>query len=423
MKKLINDNKEISILLFIFLVIKLISILSLGIRYNINSDDMSYIKSGFLFLETGKITMHGVISAQIMPGMTFLIAIFAFILGKGLLFWIGLKLFWLLMSLISIYTIYKIVTIYTPKIYGILACIFFLVPDFIWMDNLILTETPFMLLFILLVYNCLMLEKTRQNKYYIYIVTFYLLALLIRPNIALVPIFLFIYLIANKYNFKLVIKQGLIALGIMLIFIIPWTIRNYALFNAFIPLTYGTGNPLLLGTYQGVGYPLDKNLDYKTNVDDKMKEIISKYKVNNQLKPYMKSYLSLESDKLKAEYRMREWWKSNPHSMIKTYFYYKPMAMVKNSFYWYEVFNIPFNIIMQVRNIQLLLFAMSLAIILISKKFLKETLFLLELYGYHIALYSYTFAYARYAQTLYFFQYIIIALGLYNLTQTLKRNK
>ena len=79
----------------------------------------------------------------------------------------------------------------------------------------------------------------------------------------------------------------------MLLCLIPWTYRNYKIFNHFIPLTYGTGNPLLLGTYQGSGYPTDEELDYVKNVDEKMSAEMKYYLQNPNKKDYMTKYYSL----------------------------------------------------------------------------------------------------------------------------------
>lgn len=413
MKKFFKNNKGICIVILLSFLIKIIAMFWLGINYNIESDDLSYVISGITFLETGKITMHGVISAQIMPGMPFLIAVFSLFFGKNIILWLSLKIFWILMGTLSIYVLYKIVTIFLPSWCGIVACLFLIAPDFIWMDNLILTETPSMLLFLLLIYNFLMLSQTKENKYYFFIIIYYILGLLFRPTIALVPIFFFFYLIFNDYDIKILLKQGIFACICILIVIIPWTIRNYKIFDSFIPLTYGVGNPLLLGTYQGVGFPLDEELDYKTNVDKEFKKLTSKYKNNGDNQPHIKRYLNLEYDNLKAKYRMKKWWETNPKSMLKSYLYYKPKIMLHSSFYWKELFNIPIKYNLLFRKIDLILFLVSIVVLCITKKHLKELVLFLGLYGYHIALYSYTFSYSRYAQTLFFIRFIIIAFGLY----------
>ena len=105
----------------------------------------------------------------------------------------------------------------------------------------------------------------------------YMLSLMLKANVGIYPVFAAIYLLLVKYDFKLLIRQGLIIGITLLCFIIPWSIRNYKIYDAFIPLTYGAGNPALLGTYQGYGFPSDESLDYKTNVDDIAKEKFAKY--------------------------------------------------------------------------------------------------------------------------------------------------
>lgn len=415
-----KKNKEVCIVLILLISIKICALISLGINYNIKSDDLSYIKSGITFLETGKITMHGVISAQIMPGMTFLIAIFAFIFGKGLLLWLSLKVLWIVIGMLSFYYLYKIINLYLSKKYAVIPCLFFFMPDFIWMDNLILTETPFMLLFILLIYNFLKLEITHDNKYYKYVIIIFILAIIFRPTIGLVPVFFFLYLLMKKYNFKLLIKQYFFASLILVLIFLPWSIRNYLLFDDFIPLTYGIGNPLLLGTYQGYGFPKDEELDYELYVEKEFFKLKNKYELKNEKKLYLKKYLSLEHDKIKAKYRMQEWWKRDSYSMLKSYLYIKPKVMLNSSFYWKPIFNISKEVNLNIRKIELYIFYISLLIILINKKFLKETFLFLCLYGYSIALYSYTFAFSRYAQTLYFLRYIIIGLGIKVLFDLLK---
>lgn len=268
--KFINGNWPILIIMIISLILHILAIKQLGFNYTLNSDDASYVKSGITFLQTGKITMHGVISAQIMPGMTFLIAFMALIFGTGFKLMIALKILWMLMGILTIYIVYKTINLYYSKYISTLPCIFFLAIDYIWMDNLTLTETPYILLFALLIYHTLKLSKNTNNKDYILIVIYYIMAVFIRPNIGIFPLCLFVFLLLKKYNFKLLIKQCSIAGIILLVCLTPWTYRNYKVFGKFIPLTYGTGNPLLLGTYQGFGYPSDEELDYKKNVDEKM---------------------------------------------------------------------------------------------------------------------------------------------------------
>ena len=424
LKNIIINNWSILLLLIVIIVLHCFTFLELGFDYNLNSDDISYINSGVTFFKTGQITMHGDISAQIMPGMTFLIAFFCLIFGTGSLLMLSLKVFWIFMGILSVFVLYKIIRLYTNQYVATFGCIFFLSLDYIWMNNLILTETPFILTFMLLIYHSLKLSLNKKTKDYIMIIVWYILCLFIRPNIALFPIFLFIYLIICKYDIKLLLKQAFIAGGILLLVLIPWIYRNYKLFDAFIPLTYGTGNPLLLGTYQGYGYPLDEELDYKTNVDDKMSKEMRKY-LNEEVdqKNYLKRYYLLEYDGMKARYRMSEWWKRDKVSMLKSYLIEKPKILIKSNFYWDKLFDVDAKYLTWFRKIEIGFFIFFSLFLLIIRKNVKEGIFIMSLYLYHIALYSYTYAFSRYAITLYFLRYIIIGIGIYQFLVFIKKRR
>ena len=410
-KSLFLDNWCILVVLIISLILHILALKELGFNYSLNSDDADYIKSGIVFLQTGEITMHDVLSAQIMPGMTFLIAFMALIFGVGSKLIISLKILWLVMGLLTIYIVYKTIKLYSNQYIAAISCLFFLAADYIWMDNLILTETPYILLFSLLIYHTLKLSMKANKKDFILIVIYYILAVFIRPTIGIFPIFLFVFLILKKYNFKLLIRQCIIAGIILLLCLIPWTYRNYKIFNHFIPLTYGTGNPLLLGTYQGSGYPTDEELDYVKNVDEKMTKEMKYYLENREVKEYMTKYYSLEYDGMKAKYRMHEWWNRDKKSMLKSYLYYKPKENFYNYFYWDTVLNVNSTLLVKIRKIEIVMFLISTLLILFDKKKIKEWLFLMLVYASQIALYSYTFAFSRYAISMFFIRYIIIGLG------------
>lgn len=100
---------------------------------------------------------------------------------------------------------------------------------------------------------------------------------MLKANIALYPLFALVYLLVVKYDWKLLAKQCVVLAGIVLCFVVPWSIRNYVQFHAFVPLTYGAGNPTLLGTYQGEGFPSDDILDYETNVERVAEEKYADY--------------------------------------------------------------------------------------------------------------------------------------------------
>lgn len=411
----IKENRVILIILGLLFLERIYAAYTVGITYNLDSDDLSYIKSGITFLKTGSITMHGVLSAQIMPGMPVLIGILAGILGEGRMLWFGLKLLWFLMGTGAAYYVYKTVLLFAPKWCGYLAVLPFFCADFVWMDNLILTETPFMLFFVIMIYATIRMGRTHKWIDFWMCLAAYMMALMFKANIALYPIFAFVYLIIARYNFKLLIKQGIILGCIILSFVIPWSIRNYIYYDAFIPLTWGAGNPMLLGTYQGRGYPLDEELDYEKNVDEVAKRKFQKfYNENGETKEtYLEKYVALEKDMIKAKYRMSVWFENNPINMIESYLYLKPKLMVESLFYWEPILDVTAESLMTLKEINYWICILTLIAAVYIKKYRKEIFFLSAVYIGNIYIYAMTFAFERYSATLMPLRFIVMGISPY----------
>ena len=418
MKKVIDKIKRekiICIIVILLFIERIIVAFQLGITYNLESDDLSYVISGIEFANTGRITMHGVLSAQIMPGMPVLIGVMSFLFGEDYMLWVALKFLWFTMGSLTALFIYKSVKIFVPRWCAILATLPLFAVDFAWMDNTILTETPFMFCFVIMIYATFMMGKERSAKYYIICAVAYMLALMFKANIGVYPVFAMIYLLIVKYDFKKLLKQGIILGCLVLCFVIPWSVRNYIHYDAFVPLTWGAGNPMLLGTYQGYGYPLDEELDYEMNVEAVAeKEFAKYYNENGELKKdYLVKYIALEKDGIMAKYRMKEWIKRDPVSMVLSYLWFKPMMMIDSVFYWKEVLGIGVDKLYILRDINLWLCIISTVAAFVLKKYREEIFFLWFLYLGNIYIYAMTFAFNRYAATLMPTRYIIMGIGAY----------
>ncbi len=85
--------------------------------------------------------------------------------------------------------------------------------------------------------------------------------------------------------------------------------------------------------------------------------------------------------------------------------------MFYNSFYWEEIFGIPIEANYLFRKIDILMFWIAVIAIILEKKRVKELFFVLSVYTFQIFVYSFTFVFSRYAQTLYFMRFIIIGWG------------
>lgn len=379
--------------------LNLAALRQMGICHVLNSDDISYISSGVTLAKTGMYTVHDPVvpSAQVMPGIGALIACVSLIFGEGKWLWAALKLLWCAMGALVGWFVYRSVRLYAPAWCAAAATLLLARTDFLWCNNLILTETPFMLCLAALIYCTLALGRTGRTRYAVGLGAAYFLGILVRGNMAVNIIFVAVYLLYKKVDRRRLLKQGVCLLLALLCFFVPWTIRNFIQFKAFIPMTYGVGNPILLGTYQGVGYPADEELDYATHVDEVMPERYAKYYNEDGTTPYRYlKYLELEADGLKASYRQKAWLERDPAGFFVSYLILKPWEMMRGVFYWEEVWEIPHQAL---KDLQMVLLAVCLVILLtvfVRRKNRPELLLLSAIYLGSLLVYAMGFALDRY---------------------------
>ena len=418
-------HKVILIVMILLLAERLVAMYRLNAAYTLYSDDLSYVRSGLVFASTGKITMHDAYpSAQIMPGMTVLIGIISMIFGEGTMLWVVLKLLWISMGTMTAWFIYRSVCIFAPRWCGVAAALPLFIPNFVWQDNLILTETPFLLFFTAAVYFTFKMGRDGQWRDFWGFLTAYMGALIFRANIAPYPIFALLYLLVVKYDRKRLLRQYVLLACALLCFVIPWGIRNYIRFGEFIPLTYGLGNPMLLGTYQGVGYPEDDELDYVTNVDDVLREEYAAYfEADGNVREGLERYINLKRDEIQAKYRMKVWWQTDPESMLYSYLVLKPKIMLTSSFYWQEIFRFPLAWIVCLQYQIFLLGAAGITAALILRKNRWQMLWIVIIFFGNLYLYAMAFAFDRYLVSLLPLVYIAGGIGLGMINQLLPREQ
>lgn len=407
-----HSDRIVWLLLALLLLERLAALKSLGVSYTLYSDDMSYVNSGIYFAQTGIVTMHSTWpSAQIMPGMTWLIGLFSRFLGDGAALWAALKLLWCVMGTLTSLFVFRSVRLYAPRWCAVLAVLPLFGPDFVWTDNLILTETPFILCFTAMIYFTLQMGKSERRRYFGEYLAAYLGALLLRANIAPYPLFAFVYLRCMHEPPKKLRRQAAVLACAAACFLVPWTIRNYQLFDTWIPLTYGAGNPMLLGTYQGIGFPHDEDLDYAANVDQVVQQTYAKYySADGTVPERYQKYLSLQSDGIKARYRMRVWGQEHPGSFFLSYFLLKPIQMMRGTFYWKRLFGISEVWVQRLVDGNAALCVLLTLAALIRKQ--PQTLFLAALYLGNVFLYAMAFAYGRYNISLMPARLILVGIGL-----------
>lgn len=380
----------------------------LGSSYSLKSDDLSYFKAGITLFRTGTLIMHGVISAQIMPGLPAFIALFCGVFGTGSGLWLPLKLAWCIMGTMAAWFTYLAIREKAPAYAAIIVACFYFVPDFAWQDNLILTETPYLFLVSLYLYGVMRMGNRKDWTGFAIMAISTYLAFMLKAQAICLFLLPLPYLWIKKYPSTRLYLQAFMVFIALLAFMLPWSVRNYKQFRAYIPTTYGIGNPLLLGTYQGVGYPSDDEVSRQPFIDETYEEHAFLKDKDGNFAPKYKRYFELLTDEKLARARMVYWWKHDRDSMLKSYLWLKPKSMIGASFYWDEVIPHTKYAIIQLRTLGFYLAMAAAPAVLLARKYRAETFFVLFAYLVQVYMYAYAFVFDRYAQTLLPFRFMAI---------------
>ncbi|WP_077074459.1 ArnT family glycosyltransferase [Aedoeadaptatus urinae] len=380
----------------------------LGSSYSLKSDDLSYFKAGITLFRTGTLIMHGVISAQIMPGLPAFIALFCGVFGTGSGLWLPLKLAWCIMGTMAAWFTYLAIREKAPAYAAIIVACFYFVPDFAWQDNLILTETPYLFLVSLYLYGVMRMGNRKDWTGFAIMAISTYLAFMLKAQAICLFLLPLPYLWIKKYPSTRLYLQAFMVFIALLAFMLPWSVRNYKQFRAYIPTTYGIGNPLLLGTYQGVGYPSDDEVSRQPFIDETYEEHAFLKDKDGKFAPKYKRYFELLTDEKLARARMVYWWKHDRDSMLKSYLWLKPKSMIGASFYWDEVIPHTKYAIIQLRTLGFYLAMAAAPVVLLARKYRAEVFFVLFAYLVQVYMYAYAFVFDRYAQTLLPFRFMAI---------------
>lgn len=447
-KRWLTPDGLIWLLLLLLFIERVIVFFELGVDYNSGADEVRYIPSGILFAKTGMISYGAPYpTAMIMPGITVVIGLFSLVFGEGLALWTALRFAWMILGVCTAYFVYKTVKLLSSAWCGLLAAMAFLLPNMAWMNNVVLTETPFMLFFVLCIYCTFCMERFDGRKYFIGYLVSFMLGLMFRSNIIVMPLLTGAYLLWRKRDPKRLLCRGLILAGTLLLFVIPWSIRNYIQFDAFIPLTYGAGNPLLLGSYQGEGYPADEALDYEENVTAVMREkyaryyrespepysedqlseagyYIQRYDPNGEVKELRHAqYLSLQADGIKARYRLRVWFENDPVGFLKSFLIIKPRWLLNWVWAWRQPLSVSYETLHRISQLNFLFCGLTVLLAAALKKYRAPIVFLGAVYFVNVYITALAFASDRYGTVLMPARYMIAGLGFALLAEAVRRVK
>jgi 4-amino-4-deoxy-L-arabinose transferase-like glycosyltransferase len=389
----LSDKKRkiiVASMLLTALVLRLFVLWKYGLSLTLHSDDTGYIRSGRILLEKGMLIYHdddhiNEPTVHIMPGLPILLAAIFFIFGTGGAGLYAAKAVMILFGVSSVYLIYAIGKDINQEWAGIIAGFFTaLFVPLVETDNLILTEPPFLFGFLLFIRLAIQLGRNHKMSTFYWLMFSYLFCLLFRATVALIPFALLGYFLLIKYPLRLAWKQLGIAVLLVLIVLGPWWVRNYIHYKEFIPLTGGSGDPLLLGTYQGDGY----------RYGEPYKEVIKK--IDEQY-PHITIYEKQKLEKEIAIERIKKWYSVNPKQFIESYTIKKAKIQWETPFYWIEILGAKKTIVISLHKwiVSFAFISMALTLFLLKRN-RKELLFFTFIIAYFTILNNVFFAYARY---------------------------
>lgn len=305
MSKLKDMNEEkriytcLIIIEIVFMAVAIFSIfilgdsLLLGSLEKFDNDDVKYIRSAWNLLDNNILSYENIkeATAYIMPGLTYVLALFMFIFGKinGI---VAFRIFQVILQGISLYLLFLIgKKVFNSKV-ALIACFMdALYIAEIYAANLILMEVIFKFLLLLLTYISIYAIEKKSLKLYILGGIIWATACLFRPTIAAYPLLILIMWVKNKYSFSEMVKYTMVVTSIFCIVMAPWWIRNYKVFDRVILFTKSSGNPFLQGTFinydqsKGLGVPYLKGNDVMESNENEIKAGLQRLKIYGKKEP------------------------------------------------------------------------------------------------------------------------------------------
>lgn len=253
----------------------------------LSHDEIGYHQMALRFLEKGELGYYSdEPNAFVTPGYPiFLAGIYA--LAKPL-DWEPLVTVRVVQAMLStgiVYLVFKIAASGTGFWGGMMAAVLAAIyPPSFMAGSRVLTETVYSFLLLCYVLTLISAFRTKRMKEHLYSGLVLGLTVLVRPAIA--PFLPVPYMVAFIRNRQIGFLKAFA--GAMIVFTLvmgPWWIRNYMVFDKFIPLATQTGNPLLRGTdpydpYDKIGPSIVANVPEKEMTKTAMTRIKSGFREN-----------------------------------------------------------------------------------------------------------------------------------------------
>lgn len=277
----ITDRKERFFLIGLMLIVLVVSAsivlfyndyFLLGDPINPNNDDVKYIQTAKLLLNEGILAYNSgeEPSVFIMPGFPLILSGFMAIFGQDGAAVVAFRLFQCLLQAGSLYLVFIIARYAFNTRIAYIACILsaLYIPDY-FSSGVILSETIFRTLILVLVCVTISAVQARKYQWYLLLGILVAVAAYFKPHASLYPAILLILWLRARYSWKEMLRYTCIIGVVYVLLLTPWWIRNMITFNEFILFTNSGGSPFLLGTSINYNMPPEGFFDAYPQYDPK----------------------------------------------------------------------------------------------------------------------------------------------------------
>lgn len=317
-------ERPLAVLLWGSFLCKCFVILLQGPHYTMHSDDVAYVDTARIWLNTGVLTYNDPSRPTlfITPGYPAFLAGMMGLFGDGAVYGYAVRLVQAVIVTLSWWLLYRVglrIVGERASLGAVALCAFS--PSLWLVANMLLTEALFLPLVLIMAYCAIRLWERPGIGWSIMLGATWAAAVYVRPTIALWPGLFYAMLLLFRYvHWRRVMLGGIAAGLVVATAMLPWWVRNYRLSGTFVPLTQASGNPLLLGTFPYVPPTLEEQRSWHPSND---------LRINDQL------------DMERAKERIREGFRSHPLLYGSWYTIGKLAYFWGDVYYWVTLAGLP----------------------------------------------------------------------------------
>ncbi|MFC0216113.1 ArnT family glycosyltransferase [Paenibacillus chartarius] len=374
----IGKQHPLAALLWSSFLLKAVIILLEGSHYSLQSDDVQYIRTARIWLQTGMFTYNDPTQPTlfITPGYPAFLAAMMAILGDTSWYPNAVRLVQAAIFTASLLILHRIglrLVGQRAALGAVALCAFS--PSLNLVANLLLTEALFLPLILILTELMLRLyDKPRLQTAILFGIA-WAAAIYVRPTIAPWPGLMFLLLLLwqhTRSRRRTIVLSAVVAGVIVLVSLTPWWVRNYHVSGTFVPLTQAGGNPLLLGTFPFIPPTLEEQRSWHPSTD---------LRANDRF------------DSEWAKQRIKDGFRTQPLLYTAWYTVGKFLYLWGDVYYWISLAGLPLSV--PILYHYAIVIPGAIGLWRLRKR--KEVQLLLSLLGMMTALYMIYLTHSRYA--------------------------